>query len=156
MACPFYGYGQPTLHFEAGSGDAPGQNLALVVEETAKKIRVFVVNVFDPGFLEEAELLADLGSVAQGCIYRGRTNFVARSLVSSRGFGLLQGVGSRWGVYGIRHGLGWRVLGVLLCFQLPLVVVLLGVFVQFDSQKSDDTLIVRQLLFQFANQFRVI
>jgi len=46
------------LEFQAGAGDAAGQQAALLVHKLQQEVRVFVINVLDAVLLEAAVLVA--------------------------------------------------------------------------------------------------
>lgn len=58
MAGALNGLCHAALEFQAGAGQAAGQQAALVVDKLEQKVCVFVVNVFDTGALEAAVLFA--------------------------------------------------------------------------------------------------
>lgn len=60
MTGAFNGLGYFALVFQAGTGQATGQNFALFVKQFQQEVAVFVVDVLDPGFLEAVVLLTIL------------------------------------------------------------------------------------------------
>jgi hypothetical protein len=65
-------YGEAALILEARACDATWQNLALVVQEFAEEIGVFVIDVLDPVALEAAILLGHVGRL--NLIYSSRAD----------------------------------------------------------------------------------
>lgn len=61
MTGAFDGLGHFTLIFQAGAGQPAGQDFALLVEQFQQEVAVFVINVFDTGFLEAVVFFAVLG-----------------------------------------------------------------------------------------------
>ena len=62
MACALDGLRQFALVLQRGTGEAAGQNFALLIHKTQQEIRILVVDVLNAVFLEAAILLG-VGSV---------------------------------------------------------------------------------------------
>ena len=54
MPCPFNCLGHFPLVFGGSTGDPAWQNLTLFVDEFEQEVSIFVINVFNPAFLETA------------------------------------------------------------------------------------------------------
>lgn len=63
MTGTFDGLTHFALVFQAGARDTTGQNTALIVEQFQQEIGVFIIDVFNTGFLEAAVFFADITAV---------------------------------------------------------------------------------------------
>ena len=58
MACALDSFGHFLLILVGSTGDAAGQNLALLIDELQQEVCIFIINVFNAKFLETAVFLA--------------------------------------------------------------------------------------------------